>query len=376
MNRRELFLKTAQVAVGTAIARLSLTQPLSASEVSVPSTGDVKRKLGRVGLRTQDMSDDTLVYLKQIGVDDVLVPPNEIRGYNDDCQMELEDLAAFKQRLEQHGLRYSAMVLDQRILANFLMGRPDGEKDLDKMCRLIEQMGEVGIPLMMYSLLISRAITNTTGKPLPGYETKATGRGGAGMKNFSEARSNQITEEPVGPVSAEVMWQRITRFLERCVPVAEKAKVMLALHPDDPPVAKQWGVHQVLHNLEGLKRAMTIAPSPYNGLLFCQGTIQEAGIDLQEYIRYFGPRGKIAHVEFRGVRGNAAEYTEEFMDQGEQSLWPIVTALQDVGYDGLYEIAHVPKLINDPKRLIVNAWSIAYLKGLLTAASYRPPVKG
>jgi len=172
------------------------------------------------------------------------------------------------------------------------------------------------------------------------------------------------------------MWQRITRFLERCVPVAEKAKVMLALHPDDPPVAKQWGVHQVLHNLEGLKRAMTIAPSPYNGLLFCQGTIQEAGIDLQEYIRYFGPRGKIAHVEFRGVRGNAAEYTEEFMDQGEQSLWPIVTALQDVGYDGLYEIAHVPKLINDPKRLIVNAWSIAYLKGLLTAASYRPPVKG
>ena len=143
---------------------------------------------------------------------------------------------------------------------------------------------------------------------------------------------------------------------------------MLALHPDDPPVARHWGVTQVLQTMDGLKRAIAISPSPYHGLLFCQGTIQEAGIDLQEYVRYFGPRGKIVHAEFRGVRGGASKYDEQFMDEGDRSLVPVLKALRDGGYTGLYEVAHVPQIINDPRRLIVNAWSVAYLKGLLVAA--------
>jgi mannonate dehydratase len=37
-----------------------------------------------------------------------------------------------------------------------------------------------------------------------------------------------------GPISEEIYWDRITYFLKRVVPVAEEAKVRIALHPQDP----------------------------------------------------------------------------------------------------------------------------------------------
>jgi mannonate dehydratase len=32
------------------------------------------------------------------------------------------------------------------------------------------------------------------------------------------------------------MWEHITYFIERVIPVAEEVGVRMALHPDDPPI--------------------------------------------------------------------------------------------------------------------------------------------
>ena len=366
-NRREWLQQTARTSLGAAAVRLLLSSPLSGTTVAraaVPANGMGRM---RVALRPLQLTDDTLVYLKQIGVDDVLVDPDQIPGYASACELNLGQLRATKQRLERHGLRFAALVLDQRVLANFLMGRPGGEEDLDKVCRTIACLGQAEIPLFMYSLLVSRAIFTVTGQPLPGYGENPRGRGGARLKSFDEARARQVTAQPAGRISAAAMWERIEGFMRRCVPVAEKANVVLALHPDDPPVAEHWGVSQVLRTLEGLERAMAIVPSPNNGLLFCQGTIQVAGIDLLDYVRRFGPAGKIVHVELRGARGRVPRFDEEFMDMGDQKLFPLVAALQAIGYAGLVEVAHVPKLQHDPGRFVVDAWSVGYVKGMLGA---------
>ena len=88
-----------------------------------------------------------------------------------------------------------------------------------------------------------------------------------------------------------------------------------------------------------------------------------------EYIRYFGPRGKIAQVEFRGVNGVVPHYVENFMDEGDLSLWGVVKALKAVGYSGAIEVAHVPTLDDDPDERVIDAWSTAYIKGMLAAAN-------
>ncbi len=368
IGRRKWLVNAARLSVGAAAARL-LAQPgpLAAAETASHSAGGAAGGRMRVTMVPHDLSDETLVYLKEVGFDDLLIFPDTIPGYKVHCEIDFDQLMALKRRIEAHGLRFAGISLDQRILAEHLLGQPGGELALDKMCRLIEAMGKAGIPLLLYSLLISRAIFNTTGRSLPGYTT-AKGRGGAELKAFDESLAKAVTAQPDGPVSAEEMWARIERFQRRCVPVAEAAKVTLTLHPDDPPVATHWGVSQVLRTMDGLKRAMAMVPSPNNCLLFCQGTIQVAGIDLFEYIRTFGPPGKIAHVEFRGAHGRVPRFTEDFMDQGDVSLWRLVEALKAVGYTGLIEVAHVPLLAGDRRRYVVDAWSAGFIKGMLEAA--------
>src|SRR5438105_4667907 len=42
--------------------------------------------------------------------------------------------------------------------------------------------------------------------------------------------------------SAEEIWSNYTYFMKAALPVAEQAGVKMALHPDDPPIAKMNGV--------------------------------------------------------------------------------------------------------------------------------------
>ena len=56
----------------------------------------------------------------------------------------------------------------------------------------------------------------------------------------------------------------------------------------------------------------------------------------------------MAHVELRGVVGKVPKYSEVFMDQGDLSFRKVVRAVKEVGYAGVLEVAHVPRLIDDP----------------------------
>ena len=105
------------------------------------------------------------------------------------------------------------------------------------------------------------------------------GRGGASYSTFVYEKAKQdppLTE--AGPAPAEAMWERITYFLDRVVPVAAENKVRLACHPHDPGMPKIKGfrgVDRVLGNVEGLKKFVSIHENPYHGLNFCQGTVSE-----------------------------------------------------------------------------------------------------
>ena len=99
------------------------------------------------------------------------------------------------------------------------------------------------------------------------------------------------------------VWDNVTWFLERVIPVAEDAGVKLALHPDDPPVSPIGGVARVFRNHAALKRVVDIVPSDANGLTFCVGTFGAMPGDVFDAIRYFGTRNKIHHVHFRNVTG-------------------------------------------------------------------------
>ena len=91
----------------------------------------------------------------------------------------------------------------------------------------------------------------------------------------------------------------------------------LALHPDDPPIAKMNGVAKLFTHYDGYARAEKIAAGSKNwGLTFCVGTWSEGGDkmgkDVFQMIRDFGGRGKIFEVHFRNVSSALPRFEETF----------------------------------------------------------------
>src|SRR5262249_17907909 len=144
------------------------------------------------------------------------------------------------------------------------------------------------------------------------------GRGGATYSTFVYDKAQPAAPlTAAGVVGADAYWERISYFLKRVVPVAEEYKVRLACHPQDPGMPKgrgYRGVETVLGSVDGLKRFVDIAESPYHGLNFCQGTISEMlekpGEQIFDVIRYFGRRRKIFNVHFRNIRGRFLDFQE------------------------------------------------------------------
>ena len=79
---------------------------------------------------------------------------------------------------------------------------------------------------------------------------------------------------------------------------AEEVGIRMAMHPDDPPLPEPLaGAARIVSTLDDYERIFALAPSPNNGMLFCQGCVSEMGIDVMETIRYMGSRKKIQCTE-------------------------------------------------------------------------------
>ena len=76
-----------------------------------------------------------------------------------------------------------------------------------------------------------------------------------------------------GEVPEERIWSNLEYFLKAVMPVAEQAGVRMALHPDDPPVSPLRGIGRILTSAASFRRVLRLAPSPVNGITFCQANI-------------------------------------------------------------------------------------------------------
>ncbi len=179
---------------------------------------------------------------------------------------------------------------------------------------------------------------------------EAPGRAGAGMTAFDYDRVKDLPPLPAeGAHTLEEMWKNITYFLKAVIPVAEKAGVRLALHPNDPPAPLSRGSQQIMGDLKGWKRLIEIVPSKSNGITFDCGVTRELGEDPVEVCRYFGSRDRINHVHFRNVRVQIPreKYEEVFLDEGQVDMFAVMKELVRQQYPRLIYPEHPRKLDAD-----------------------------
>ena len=123
-----------------------------------------------------------------------------------------------------------------------------------------------------------------------------------------------------GDVSSDKLWENITYFLKAVIPVAEKAGVKMALHPDDPPVSPLRGIGRILTSAQSYRRVLNLAPSPVNGITFCQANFKLMGEDVEALVREWCSQKKIFFVHFRDIEGTREHFRETFHDNGPTDM--------------------------------------------------------
>ena len=116
----------------------------------------------------------------------------------------------------------------------------------------------------------------------------------------------------------EQMWAAFEYFVAAVAPAAEAAGICVAVHPDDPPAPELAGVSRIFRSVDALKRAADFWPGPGFGIELCLGTVSEMGGQraVLDAVDYLGPRGKIAYVHLRDVRGTVPCFAECFLGEG------------------------------------------------------------
>jgi mannonate dehydratase len=283
----------------------------------------------------------------------------ELKRLRERCQAQGISL----DMMRLHFLRPSNVDEDPRN-AIVLGQSPQRDRDIEEIQTTIRNCAAAGVPALTYNLTILGYQRN--------HET--VGRGGTKQKGWRLANEKAKQPTRAGKVPADLYWERISYFLERVIPVAAEHKIRMACHPHDPPTPPGFrGVDAVLGTVEGLKRFVSIAESPYHGLNFCQGTVAEMlenpGRDIFEVIRHFGTRKKIFNVHFRNIRGRRDSFEERFPDEGDIDFVRAARTYQEVGYDGMLMPDHVPRSADDPDGLQGFAFCYGYIRALIQSVS-------
>ena len=260
--------------------------------------------------------------LKQIGIDYVSTvwgpgpwKEAELRGYMDNFR--------------QQGL--TLINLMYIVKPSIVLGREGRDEEIALIQESLQAAGACRLPTVEYNFYVDRLIEGYFEKP---------GRGGAGLTAFDYSKVKNLPPKPeIGIHKAAEIWKNLRYFLEAVVPVAEKAGVCLALHPNDPVSQQSHGSDQIMANLEGLKRLITLVDSPSNGITFDCGVMQQMGEDPVEVCRYFASRNRINHVHYRNVISEIKydKYTEVFLDEGQVNMFAVMQELFKHKYKrGLY----------------------------------------
>jgi mannonate dehydratase len=312
-------------------------------------------------------SDPELRVLAAFGVEHIC---SALPARTFDENWSVDGLKRLRERVESFGIRLdmvplplSSSLISAAENPHIMLGKsPERDRQIESICKMIENAAAAGIPAVKYNLTIL-GVVRTASTP---------GRGGARYSTFDYDKAEKATLTEAGEVSEEMMWDRIRYFLERVVPVAEANKVRLCCHPHDPgmPKGKPFrGVHRVLGSVAGLKRFIELAASPYHGLNFCQGTVAEMlekpGEEIYDVIRYFGSRGKIFNVHFRNIKGRFLNFQETFPDDGDVDMLRALRVYQEVGYEGMIMPDHVPAIEGDTGGAQAFAYAFGYIQALI-----------
>ena len=329
-NRRDFIKKSSSLAAALSVVGLSTYAASGESDSKTSITekkiewpiGDNPNTPKICVALTIDADEKMMRKVKQTGVDHVLMNGPKIPWTE-------EGLRTIMDRFKNNGLTVINMMISGH--PNTIYGREGRDAEIKNIQDSLRAAGAAGLPVVEYNFYAHRL--------MEGYYEKI-GRGGAGYTAFDYAPVKDLPAKPeIGEHTSAELWNNITYFLKAVIPVAEKAGVRMALHPNDPPIPVSHGSDQIMATLKDWKRLISIINSPSNGITFDCGVTREMGENPIEVCKFFGQRDRINHVHYRNVivEEPYVKYAEVFLDEGQVNMFNVMKELIGMKYKrGLY----------------------------------------
>ena len=333
-----------------------------------------------------ELTEEKLKFAQQIGVGGIQMNTPKLPG---DARWEEKDLRELVRKTNEYGLELEAIEnVPTHFYHKVMLGLPGRDEQIENYQTTLRNVGKAGIPVLGFHFM-PNSVWRT--------ERFAPGRGDAGCTKFDMAEVEAKTSKDAwrqylptslgwqetmplrGPgeavVTEEEMWANYTYFINAVLPVAEEAGVIMALHPDDPPVPMLGGVARLFCKPENFIRAYEINPdSPSWGLDLCLGCCSEmpgGAVNVKRMIEFFGPKGKITYVHFRDVQGTVPNFIECFIGDGNFDPAEAMTLLHRNGFTGFLLDDHVPHMDGDSDwNHRGRAHAIGYMQGLIRQMNY------
>jgi len=315
--------------------------------------------------------EDGVRFLQQMGVEWVMV--------NDPPAETAQEFRRLREQLEDRGLKIYRLANNHlHNMKEITLNLPGRDETIDKYLNYIAALGEAGVYYSTYAHMGNGIWRGQDRRPVRGGATAG------GLDFGAPNRGWWFGEMFDWPISSgreyteEELWENYTYFIKQVVPVAESAGVYIGVHPDDPPGYTIAGVPRpIFGTFEGYKRAFEIADSPNIGACLCVGCWLEAadvvGSTPEEFIRYFGSRGKLFKLHLRNVTGMLSQpggFNETFPDAGYYDMANVVRALHEVKFDGAVINDHLIDMVGG--HYACEAYFTSYLKGLVDGVQRRP----
>jgi mannonate dehydratase len=244
------------------------------------------------------------------------------------------------------------------------LGIDGRDEEIENYIAAIRALAEIGVDMICYDFCAG----------LGWYRTKVDckERGGALCSEFDAVAARNQGPTEWGEVSEQRMWGNIEYFLKAVIPVAEKAGVKMALHPDDPPLSPLRGICRIVTSAANYRRIMNIVPSPVNGVTFCQANFVAMGEDIQALAAEWCRENKIFFVHYRDIRGNKQHFRETFHDNGPTDMARMLQIYSENGFHGPIRPDHAPTLegeSNDKPGYAMNGkvFALGYMIGVMKA---------
>lgn len=276
---------------------------------------------------------------------------------------DLDALRTVQHQFAEAGITLAGLEGDEFDMRRIKLGLDGRDEDLALYCRMLANLGELGIGLLCYNFMATIGWCRT--------DTRVPARGGAITNRFQLSALDPSPVPESDRVTEEKLWENYRYFLRAVLPAAEKAGVTLGLHPDDPPLSPLRGVGRIFTTPDAFARAFALSDSPSHRLTFCQANFVAMGCDVAATARRFADR--LAFVHFRDIDGTAADFTETFHDAGPTDMPAMLQLYHELGFRGPIRVDHVPSLAGEEDlphgyAYLGRLFAIGYMKGILDTA--------